>query len=166
MSSSSPLPAYAVPGVRPSRTSQDGRQISWRGDQLAREAPVAAVLDRAPQVLLPIARPDLGEEPLSHKALCEVLYLGTSDGLRWDLSLGDEVKLIVDTGCDLVDEDLIEEALAAQPDVAEAYHADRELFDVSLTRVLRADDVFARWLDAIITAHRELAQRRGVELPD
>ncbi|MEU5724997.1 hypothetical protein ABZ783_24660 [Micromonospora sp. NPDC047738] len=126
---------------------------------------MAAVLDRAPQVLLPIVHPDLGEEALSREALSEVLYLGTSDGLRWDLSLGDEVKLIVNTGCELVDEDLIEETLATQPDVAEAYHADRELFEASLTRVLRADDVFARWLDAIITAHRELAQRRGVELP-
>jgi hypothetical protein len=165
MSSSSQFPAYAVPGVQPSRTSQDGRQISWRGDQLAGEAPVAAVLDRAPRALLPIARPDLGEEALSREVLCKVLYLGTGDGLRWDLSLGDEVKLIVDTGSDLVDEDLIEEALAAQPDVDEAYHADREAFDVRLTRVLRADEMFARWLDAIITAHRELASRRGIELP-
>ncbi|MEV4534549.1 hypothetical protein AB0J82_12035 [Asanoa sp. NPDC049518] len=162
---SSNLPAYAVPGVEPSRTSQDGRQISWRGDQLAATTPVAAVLDRAPQALLPIVQPDLGEDPLSREALCQVLYLGTSDGLRWDLSLGDEVKLVVDAGCDLVEDDLLEEALAAQPDVAEAYHADRELFEVSLTRVLRADDVFARWLDTIITAHREFARRQNIDLP-
>jgi hypothetical protein len=165
MSSSSHIPAYAVPGVQPSRTSPDGRRISWRGDQLAGEAPVAAVLDRAPQELYPIVRPDLGEDPLSRETLCQVLYLGTGDGLRWDLSLGDEVKLFVDTGSELVDEDLILTALAAQPDVAEADHVDREAFQASLTRVLRADEVFARWLDAIVTAHRELAQRCGIDLP-
>ena len=163
MSADSPLPAYAVPGVRPS--SQDGPRISYRGDQLLDTPAVAAVLDRAPRALLPIADPELGEPALAREVLCKVLYLGTRDGRRWVLSLGDEVKLLVDTGLDLVDEDLIEEALAAQPDVAEAYHADREVFEVSLSRVLRADEVFARWLDTIVTAHRALASRQGIELP-
>ncbi|MGC5020320.1 hypothetical protein [Micromonospora sp. DT47] len=139
--------------------------VSYRGDQLAATPPVAAVLDRAPRVLLPIAGPDLPDTALPREDLCKVLYLGTGDGLTWVLSLGDEVKPVVDAGCDLVDDDLLEEALAAQPDVDEVWHVDREVFEVSLSRALPADEVLARWVDAIVTAHRELASRRGIELP-
>ncbi|MEW2328221.1 hypothetical protein AB0880_10465 [Micromonospora chersina] len=139
--------------------------MSYRGGQLAGTPLVAAVLERAPRVLLPIARPDLPETALRREDLCEFLYLGTGDGLTWVLSLGDEVKPVVDAGCDLLDDDLIGEALAAQPDVDEVWHVDREVFEVSLSHALPADEVFARWLDAIVTAHRQLASRRGIQLP-
>jgi hypothetical protein len=31
--------------------------------------------------------------------------------------------------------------------------------------VYRAEEMLASWLDAIITAHREFARRRGIDLP-
>jgi hypothetical protein len=53
-------------------------------------------------VLLSIARPDLPDPHRAVEDLCKVLHLGTRDGLTWMLSLGDEVKPVVDAGCDLV----------------------------------------------------------------
>jgi hypothetical protein len=165
--SSPRLPAYALPGVEPLRTSQHGQQLDYRGDQLVTLPSVAAALARAPEVFLAVADPDadLQENALPREVLCRVLDLGSRDGLEWELGLGDEVKSIVDTGCDLVSEDLLEQALAAQPDVNDAYHVDREVFNVRLTRLARADEMFARYLDAVTAAHRELARLRGIELP-
>lgn len=145
--------------------SENGREIGYRGDQLVGTPAVVAALGRAPQVLLPIVDADDEESSLDRVRLCAFLHLGSADGLCWELSLDDEVKAIVDTGPDLVDDDLLAEALAAQPDVVAVDHIDREIFDVRLSRLLRADEMFARWLDAIVAAHRELARRRGIELP-
>ena len=62
-------------------------------------------------------------------------------------------------------EDFLENALAAQPDVGSAQHYDREAFEVCTTRVVRADEMLVRWLDAILTAHRAYARHLGRELP-
>ena len=122
-----PLPAYAVPGIEPARLSEEGRQIEYRGDQLIRTPPVAAVLARTPEAFLPLVVRE--EEDLSREGLCENLDVTSQDGQRWEVGLGDAVMCIVDTSSDLVDDDLIEEALAAQPDVVEVYHMDREVFE-------------------------------------
>ncbi|MBQ0902044.1 hypothetical protein [Micromonospora sp. U21] len=160
-STSSALPPYAVPGIQPLRVNEEGRHVEYRGHQLIRTPPVAAVFARVPETFLPLTE----GEPLRREELCAALDVSSRDGLAWIVGLGDAVKSMVDSGGDFVDDDLIEEALAAQPDVVEVYHVDREVFDVVLGRFLRADEMFARWLDAITAAHREFALRLGVELP-
>jgi hypothetical protein len=50
----SPLPAYAVPGVKPVGGTDDLRSVQYSADQLAAFPPVAAALDRTPEVLLAI----------------------------------------------------------------------------------------------------------------
>ncbi|MGC5016946.1 hypothetical protein [Micromonospora sp. DT47] len=108
---------------------------------------------------LTISRPDL----------CAQVSVGSDDGLNWGLSFDDEVGLLVQPsfvpGHEPDPDDLLEEALAAQPEVDSAYHYDREYFEVRMARVHRADEMLARWLDAIVTAHREFASRRGIDLP-
>jgi hypothetical protein len=76
--------------------------------------------------------------------------------------LGDEVKSIVDTGGDRIEEDLLEERLAGRPDVVSAEHADREWFVVDVSRELTAAEMMARWIDAITLAHFDLAERLGL----
>ncbi|NES31743.1 hypothetical protein GCE86_02840 [Micromonospora terminaliae] len=165
------LPAYAVPDVEPVGGAAGLPRVSYFGDQLATCAAVTAVLDRLPAVLTMIEDCG-GQGPLTvtRADLCAQLSVGTSDGLNWGLSFDDEVGLLVqpnyvppspesDPG------DPLEAALAAQPDVDLAYHYDREYFEVRMARVHRADEMLARWLDAIITAHREFARRRGIDLP-
>ena len=160
----SPLPDYAVPGVKPVAGTDDLRSVQYSVDQLAAFPPVAAALDRTPEVLSAI-RFD-GEQRESFSAtradLSGELWVGTGDGLSWELSFGDDVNFIV-----LIDfpEDLLEEALTAQPDVDSVYHYDREVFHLRMARVHRADEMAARWLDAIVAAHRDSASRRGIDLP-
>jgi hypothetical protein len=160
-SASSRLPSYAMPDIQPLRVNEAGRHIEYRGHQLIQTPPVAAVLARTPEIFLPLTE----GESLRRDELCEALDVSSRDGLRWIVGLGDAVKCIVDSGGDWIDDDLIEEALAAQPDVVEVYHMDREVFDVVLARFMRADEVFARWLDTITAAHREFARRLGAQLP-
>ncbi|WP_406037061.1 hypothetical protein OG799_21835 [Micromonospora sp. NBC_00898] len=166
----SPLPAYAVPDVEPLRGTDDARRVSYRGDQLATCPPVAAVLDRIPAVLTTIEEVWPGHTlTITRPDLCAQVSVGTDDGLNWGLSFDDEVGYLVQPGFvpshEPDPDDLLEEALAAQPDVDSAYHYDREYFEVRMARVLRADEMLARWLDTIITAHREFARRRGIDLP-
>jgi hypothetical protein len=45
-------------------------------------------------------------------------------------------------------------------------HEDRESFLVQVARVLPADEVLARFIDALAAAHREQARRRGIAIPE
>ncbi|WP_327003379.1 hypothetical protein OHA72_51310 [Dactylosporangium sp. NBC_01737] len=164
----SPLPAYAVPDVKPAGGTDDLRRVWYWGSQLATYAPVAAVLDRIPAVMTTIEEAWPGHTLTTTRAqLCAVVGVGTGDGLLWGLSFFEEVGFLVQPyqSYQESDPDLVEEALAAQPDVDSADQVDTGQFEVRMARVHRADEMAARWLDAIMTAHREFARRRGIDLP-
>lgn len=99
----------------------------------------------------------------SRGALCRQLWVGTDDGLHWELSFGDGVKFIVDPGDEPVD--FLRDALVAQPGVSSAEHYCDENFTVETTRVLRADEMAAYFIDTVVTAHREFARSQGIDLP-
>jgi hypothetical protein len=163
-----PLPAYAVPDVKPVGGTDELPGVCYRGYQLATCAPVAAVLDRVPAVLTTVEEAWPGHTlTITRGELCAWLFVSTGDGLNWGLSFLDAVGYLVQAyqSRHESDPDLLEAALAAQPDVDPACHHDTEYFEVRMARVHRADDMVARWLDAIITAHREFARRRGIDLP-
>ncbi len=107
--------------------------------------------------------PDLA---LSHADLLSFLEVTTRDGVSWGLGVADEVKDIIDTGMDVSDEDLVQQALAGQPDVVEAAHPDREDYRIHLARPLPADEVLARVIDAIAAAHRKLARQLRIDIPE
>ncbi|MEE6258901.1 hypothetical protein [Plantactinospora sonchi] len=164
----SPPPAYAVPGVESADGTDDPRRVWYWGSQLASCVPVAAVLDRVPAVLTTVEEAWPGHTLTTTRAqLCAVLGVGTGDGLLWGLSFADEVGLLVQPyqSRQESDPDLVVEALAVQPDVDFADQVDTACFEVRMARVHRADEMLARWLDTIMTAHREFARRRSIDLP-
>lgn len=158
-------PGYAVPGVVPEHA--DGGYVRYRGDRLQETDAVAAALDRAPQVWPALFDyPDEDEfGTITHDNLCGLLYLSTRDGTTWDLGFQEEITGIVQIEPDLGEDDLIEQALAAQPDVARARHCDVDWFQVGTARVLRADEMLARFIDALAAAHRHSVQHRPMSLP-
>jgi hypothetical protein len=153
-------PAYAVPGVVPERT--EGRSVRYRGDQLQATDAVAAALDRAPQVWPALF--DCSDEDefgtITRDNLCGLLYLSSQDGQTWDLGFEEVLTCIVQIEPDFGEDDLIEQALAALPDVAGARHVDVDWFQVSTERPLRADEMLALFIDALAAAHRHSAQHR------
>jgi hypothetical protein len=160
-------PAYAVPGVEPAGGSEDLHSVVYTVEQLAAFPPVAAALGRTPDVLLAIRFDDDDRDEFSttRADLCAELWVGTGDGSNWELSFGDDVNFIIGIGSKFSPDDLLEEALTAQPGFDSVYHYDREVFQVRMARTHRADEMAARWLDAIVAAHREYARRRGIDLP-
>jgi hypothetical protein len=162
----SSLPAYAVPGVKPVGGTDDLRSVEYTCAQLAIFPPVAAAIDRTPEVLSAIRFDDEMRDKfsVSRADLCWELRVGTGDGLEWKLFFGDSVKFIIGIGLEYGPDDLIQDALAAQPYVDSVDYHDRELLHVRMAQVQRADEMAARWLDAIVTAHREFARRRGIDL--
>ena len=163
----SPIPAYAVPGVEPKGGSADRTSVAYTVDQLADLPLVAEARARTPEVLSAI-RIDI-EDPenwaTNRDDLCAELWVGTGDGLNWNLAFGDSVNFLIGIGRKYSPDDLLAEALAAQPGVDAVDHVEREAFVVRISQVLRADEVAARWLDAIVSAHREYARRREIDLP-
>lgn len=162
------LPAYAVPGVQSVSFLDHLGIVRYTADQLAACTPVAAVLGRVPAVLTAFEKVRSGPTHTFTRAeLCALVSVGTYDGLIWGLRFEVEVGLLVQPLAIPDDEfgDPLENAIAAQPGIEYADHMDREYCEVRLTRVHRADEIAARWLDAIITAHREFARYRGVDLP-
>ncbi|MCP2322293.1 hypothetical protein HDA40_000800 [Hamadaea flava] len=159
--------AYAVPGVKPVSGTGDLRRVWYWGSQLATCSPVAAVLDRMPAALTTVEEAWPGHTfTITRDQVCTVLGVGTGDGLLWGLSFADEVGLLVQPyqSQQESDPDLVEEALVDQPDVTSVDHVDTGQFEVRMTRMYRADEMLARWLDAIMIAHREFARRRGIDL--
>ncbi|GIH03831.1 hypothetical protein Rhe02_18980 [Rhizocola hellebori] len=162
------LPAYAAPGIIPLDGYGDLRNVVYSGGQLAACATVAVVLDAIPPVLTSVEEAWPGHTlALTRAQLCVELSLGTGDGLNWTLSFGDAVGYLVQPyqSHQESDPDLLVEELAAQPDVDSVNHHDTESFEVRMARVYRADEMLARWLDAIVKAHRSFARHRGIALP-
>ncbi|GGM57476.1 hypothetical protein ACFFX1_17270 [Dactylosporangium sucinum] len=159
-----PGPAvHAVPDVEPDRLHPDGA-ASYAGSRLTAADPVSAALARAPRVFLALIDDD-PEFSIARADLCAFLHVA-GDGWTYELSLSDEVRSIVETGPGEGEDDLLEQQLAARPDVQSAFHADREWFEVKLIRPLPADEMLARYIDALSAAHREEARRRGIALDD
>lgn len=161
------LPPYAVPGIEPSSGTPGHGSVAYSGDGLAGLPSVAATLDRFPAELIGLTHPDdeRDEFPITRTALAEQVHVSTGDGLRWLLGFDDEIGDLVQPRLARNPEDYLEQALAAQPDVESAYHYDRESFEATTTRVIRADEMLARWLDAILVAHQAYARHLGRDLP-
>ncbi|GIF47946.1 hypothetical protein DFJ67_7512 [Asanoa ferruginea] len=158
---------FAVPGVEPRSGSADQGSVGYRGDQLAGLPAVAAVVDRLPAELIALAGPaETREEyPISREALTAQVYVSTGNGLEWGLGFADEVGFLVQPSLGSIPEDVLEKALAEQPGVASAFHYDRESFEAETSELLRADEMMARWLTAIFTAHLAYARHLGRALP-
>ena len=163
----SALPAYAVPGIEPCAGSADLKTVTYTVDQLAGLPPVAEARARTPEFLLAIRLDGENWEKFgaSRDDLCAQLLLGTEDGLNWSLVFSEGINFLIGIGRKYSPDDLLQEALAAQPGVETVDHVDREAFEVQTAQVLRADQVAARWLDAVVSAHREYARRREIDLP-
>ena len=161
------VPPFAVPGIEPETGTPDLGSVGYRGDQLAALPAVAAVLDRFPTELIALAGPDERWEdyPITRLALTEQVHVSTGSGLRWGLGFDDEVGDLVQPSRGRIPEDLLEKALAEGPGITSAVHFDRESFVAETSAVLRADEMMARWLTAILTAHRAYARHLGRELP-
>jgi hypothetical protein len=129
---------------------------SFGGTELAGSPVVAAALARAPEVFPMIV--DDPEETLTHEELVDFLNIGTGDGVTWEFSFNDEIKSIVDTGPDILEEDVLEAGFAAHPDIVEAVHADREWFEIKFAREMEPDEVLAICIDTLTHAHLELAR--------
>jgi hypothetical protein len=154
---------YSVPGVSPTN-SQHGWD-EYNGSLLADRPVVVAALDRAPRHFADLVfEPGDPDMALTREEFLASVTVGTNDGLSWALSLAEELKAVVDTGPDVSEEDLLLVALTARPEVAEARHPDREVFEVTLASPLKADEMLALTVDALTTAHRELARRLRIEL--
>jgi hypothetical protein len=136
--------------------------VRYEGTQLQSTAAVAAALARGPKVwrLVDYERGDF--ERIPRKQLCRYLYLSTSDEQTWDLGIEEEITAVVEVEPAAGEPDLVERALAAQPDVERARHADVDWYQVRTARPLPADEVLARFIDALATAHRESIGRRPV----
>ncbi|MGI5240510.1 hypothetical protein [Dactylosporangium sp. CA-139066] len=132
----------------------------YRGEQLETTDAVAAALDRTPQVWPALFDWDDEDEfgAVTRDNLCGLLYLDTPDEMTWDLGIEEAITSIVEVEPDGED-DLIEQALAAQPEIVRARHVDVDWFQVSTARPLRADEVLARFIDALAAAHHRSAQR-------
>ncbi len=147
--------------MRPHRSSEGWDQ--FEGDALAETPAVRAALARAPRTFLAIVfdADDVQSEAIPRAELCAYLEVATRDGQWWGLGVEDTVKVVVD-----LHQDDLKRALAGQPDVVEVEHEERETFQVVLARVLPADEVLARFIDALAAAHREQARRRGIAIPE
>lgn len=154
---------YSVPGVPPS-----GSREGWDGyhpPTLTGRPVVAAALARAPQRFADLVmEPGSPELALTREQLLEYLSISTGDGSTWQLGVDDEVKPVIDTGPDVLDEDLMLTALEARPGVLWAQHPDREFYEIRLAGPIRADEALALFIDAIAHAHRELARRLRIDL--
>ncbi|MEU5725078.1 hypothetical protein ABZ783_25110 [Micromonospora sp. NPDC047738] len=155
-----------MPDIESEEPSGNPSYVLYRVDRLAGLPPVAAAIDRAPSVMSAICSDDsLMREMFSQTpdTVCKQLWVGTDDGLHWELSFGDGVKFIVDAGDEPVD--LLRDALEVQPCVVSAERYCDENFRVETARVLRADEMAAYFIDTVVTAHREFARRQRIDLP-
>ncbi len=154
---------YSVPGVPPSGSG--GGWDGYRPSTLTGRPVVAAALARAPQRFADLVfEPGSPELALTREQLLDNMGISTGDGLTWELGIDDEIKPVIDTGPDVVDEDLMVTALEARPGVLWAQHPDREFYEIRLAEPIRADEALALFIDAIAHAHRELAQRLRIDL--
>ncbi|MEV4624402.1 hypothetical protein AB0J74_37555 [Asanoa sp. NPDC049573] len=132
----------------------------YRGEQLATTDPVAAALGRAPQVWPALFDWDDEDEfgAITRDNVCGLLYLDAQDEMTWNLGIDEPITSVVKIEPDVAEDDLLEQALAAQPDIVRARHVDVDWFQVNTARPLRADEVLARFIDGLHAAHNQSAQ--------
>lgn len=147
-----------IPQAHLAPTPKQGR--SWRGSELMNSPDVIAALTRAPRLFPMIVDDD--EDTLTHEDVCDFLHIGTGDLITWEFGFNDEIKSIVDSGPDIIEEDLLEAGFSAHPDVAEADHADREWFVLVFKREMDPGEVLAICIDTITHAHLELARHMAM----
>ena len=153
-----------MPGVSPN-SSEHGWD-EYNGGRLADRPAVAAALDRAPRQFVDlIYEPGDPDMALTREEFLAGITVGTRDGLSWAVSLGEDMKPVVDTGPDVADDDILLATLASLPGVTGAQHPDREVYEVTLAEPLRADEMLALAVEALSAAHQELARRLRIELP-
>jgi hypothetical protein len=158
-------PKYTVPGVESVRSS--GGWDGFRAADLVDRPAVAEALARAPGTFADLVfEPGSPELALSHAQLLADLGIATRDGAHWSLGVGDESRAVIDTGPDVLDDDLMVQALAAQPGVVAVQHPDREEYEIRMSAPVRADQALALFVDAISQAHRELARRLRVDIAE
>jgi hypothetical protein len=156
---------YSVPGVPPSGSGEGWD--AYRPSALTGRPVVAAALARAPQRFADlVVEPGSPELALTQEQLLDNMGISTGDGLTWELGIDDEIKPVIDTGPDVVDEDLMVTALEARPGVVWAQHPDREFYEIRLAEPIRADEALALFIDAIAQAHRELARRLHIDIEE
>ena len=154
---------YSVPGVPPSVSGRGGD--GYRPSTLTGRPAVAAALARAPQQFADlIFEPGSPELALTQEQLLDDMSISTSDGLTWELCVGDATRAVIDTGPDMVDEDLVVTALEARPGIVWVQHPDREFYEIRLAEPTRVDEALALFIDAVAHAHRELARRLRLDL--
>ncbi|MEV6597756.1 hypothetical protein AB0M36_12905 [Actinoplanes sp. NPDC051346] len=145
----------------------DDPAVGYGGATLAGEPAVVAALARAPRVFLALASdPTDDGQAVGREELPGLLDVVTADGRAWELLIDCAIKGIVDTGgaCGVPD-DLVELALARGPDVISTAHLEREVYWLRLTRPEPPERVLARFIGAVVDAHRELARRLDITLP-
>ncbi|GGQ59563.1 hypothetical protein [Couchioplanes azureus] len=145
----------------------DRSAVAYEGAALAGEPAVVAALARAPEVFLAVADdPGNAEMAVDREDLPGLLEVVTADGRAWELLIDCTVKGIVDTGGYTgVEDDLVELALARGPGVISTAHLEREVYWLRLTRPEPPERVLARFVGAVVDAHRELARRLDIALP-
>lgn len=148
-----PLP-FLVPGVAAEVVNKSFR---YRGTQLEATDDVAAALARSPETWTVVDGDDDALGPITRAQLCGYLHASTRDGQTWDLGIEVAIGEVEPVGGDV---DLVEQALAAQPEVARARHAEADWYQLIVVRPLRADEVLARFIDALAAAYRASAQPR------
>ncbi len=110
-----------MPGVPPTRSG--GGWDGYRPSTLTGRPVVAAALARAPQRFADlVSEPGSPELALTQEQLLDNMGISTGDGLTWELGIDDDVKAVIDTGPDVVDEDLMVTALEARTGVVWAQH--------------------------------------------
>lgn len=140
----------------------------WRRRAAPGDSPVVlAALSRAPRVFADLVmEPGSPELALTREQLLKHVSVAKGAGSTWELGVDDEVKAIVDTGPDVVDEDLMVVALSGRPGVVWVEHPDREIYAFGVAGRIGADKALALCIDAIADAHRELARRLRIDLGD
>ncbi|MFI7598863.1 hypothetical protein [Actinoplanes sp. NPDC049681] len=152
------------PGFGP---DEEDDVVEYDATKLADAPAVVAAIARAPTTLLGITvDPARAELAVDRDDLPRCLGLSTVDGRAWELFLDDGVSSVVDNRrMTAVTEDLFELALAGQSGVVSTAHLDTEIYWLRLARPETPETVLARSIDAIVSAHRELARRLGIVLP-
>ena len=99
------------------------------------------------------------DEPLDASAsLDEVLEwaLVMADDGRWDFSVADELKPLIDLDADDEDDPVLA-TLLEEPRIGRAYHEDRELYCAEVTSPLTVEEAAALFLRALTRGHEVVA---------
>lgn len=126
---------------------------------------VALALRAAPELWLNCLDRDLPDHPpeeldLPLDEVLEYTSLYAEHG-RWCLSVGDEIKPLVDLDAD-EDADPIILTLETHPAVDEAVHVDREVYLLEVNSPLTLDEAAALSIRALVAAHTAALRAAGL----